>query len=594
MEDKGLRQVRIRVEQPWGGVKAEETRKQEKGIITAVFRFRAPESGDMKPAVIHILIPAREIHYRWNPKIHLIKALNLDWFNNLNNVNGFTGAPVECLVSADDKNCAAVGLSDTLHTIGLKCLPVEETAEYDVQVSLFGQGSYGEGDYELSVRIDTRPVPYYESLKEMSAWWETFPGNEPAYVPPAAKEIMYSTWYSYHQKVEEGELLKEAVLARKLGCGSILLDDGWQTEDNNRGYAWCGDWKPAPSKFPDMAGFVQKAHEAGMKVIPWYSVPFIGERSENYSRFRDMVLDPEADREWHVLDPRYPEVRGFLINTYVKALKDWDLDGFKLDFVDEFVVTAQGGRKEDDRRDFALVEDAADRLMKDCMEQLKAIKPEVVLEFRQTYNGPLMRSFGNVFRAVDCPFDDLENHVRVTDLRLLAGNSAVHSDMLMWDMEDSAGSAALQIIRILFSVPQISMRLDKLSGEHFQMLEYYCGLWKEYQDAFINGSFCPQDPAGRYPVVTGISGKALACVYQSRALVEVGHMYEKMLFVNGSGSEDLLLGLPAVREGEFVYRQIIRECTGKAVGDETTSLSGGFRRIPVPKGGTVEFKQVVR
>ncbi len=77
--------------------------------------------------------------------------------------------------------------------------------------------------------------------------------------------------------------------------------------------------------------------------------------------------------------------------------------------------------------------------MKDCMARLKSHKADIMLEFRQTYNGPRMRSFGNIFRAVDCPFDDAENHVRVTDLRLIAGESAVHSDMLMWDREDTAG-----------------------------------------------------------------------------------------------------------------------------------------------------------
>lgn len=590
MQKSGLRQVRIRMDKP-EGFHIKETRKEEDGILTAVFSFAAQKPEDARPSVLHILIPARGIHCRWNPKINLIKALNLDWFTHLSKVNGFTGAPVECLLSADGTNCATVGLSDTLHTIGLTCVPVEETAEYDVQVSLFEQGSYGEGEYELSVRIDTRPLPYYTSLRELSAWWETFPGNEPAPVPAAAKEMMYSTWYSFHQKVEAGELLKEAALAGGLGCKSILLDDGWQTEDNSRGYAYCGDWKPAPSKFPDMAGFVQRAHEIGMKVIPWYSVPFIGERSENYSRFRDMVLDPEVKREWHVLDPRYPQVREFLIGTYVKALTDWDLDGFKLDFVDEFVVTAPEGRKEDERRDYLLVEEAADRLMKDCMKELKAIKPEVVLEFRQTYNGPRMRSFGNVFRAVDCPFDDLENHVRVTDLRLLAGSSAVHSDMLMWDQEDSAESAALQFIRILFSVPQISMRLSELNHRHYEMLKYYCGLWREYKDALINGSFRPSDPSWRYPVVRGAIGSVMACVYCTGELVKEERWYDKMLFANGSGTEELLLILPGGEDKAAARRQTIRDCTGKIISEEPLCPHRGVRQIPVPPGGTVEIEK---
>lgn len=37
-----------------------------------------------------------------------------------------------------------------------------------------------------------------------------------------------------------------------------------------------------------------------------------------------------------MLDPRYKEVRDFLSALYKKALLEWDLDGFKLDFIDEW------------------------------------------------------------------------------------------------------------------------------------------------------------------------------------------------------------------------------------------------------------------
>lgn len=41
--------------------------------------------------------------------------------------------------------------------------------------------------------------------------------------------------------------------------------------------------------------------------------------------------------------------------------------------------------------------------MKDCMARLKSHKADIMLEFRQTYNGPRMRSFGNIFRAWTAP-----------------------------------------------------------------------------------------------------------------------------------------------------------------------------------------------
>lgn len=154
-----------------------------------------------------------------------------------------------------------------------------------------------------------------------------------------------------------------------------------------------------------------------------------------------------------------------------------------------------------------------------------------------------MRSFGNIFRAVDCPFDDVENHVRVTDIRLIAGGSAVHSDMLMWDQKDTAESVAMQISQILFSVPQISKKLEELTKEHRRMVSYYCGLWKKYKKAFLVGSFEPLNPQCRYNVVTGCAEDRLDCTYHSRELVSVTYPAKEMIFDNGSGAEGLLLDL---------------------------------------------------
>ena len=67
-----------------------------------------------------------------------------------------------------------------------------------------------------------------------------------------------------------------------------------------------------------------------------------------------------------------------------------------------------------------------------------------MIEFRQPYIGPLMRKYGNIFRAGDCPNSALENRVRTTDLHILSGTTAVHSDMIMWHYEDQVEIAAFQ------------------------------------------------------------------------------------------------------------------------------------------------------
>lgn len=558
---------------------------------------------------LKLSVPAIDIHYKWNSKIHLLKALNLDWFNNLNICNGFTGAPTECLMNYTNMNKFTIALSDTLNTIKFQSLISEETAEYEYNFTLFENCNIARDSYSLTIRIDTNEIPYYEALDNVAKWWETLDGNKPASVPELAKKAMYSSWYSFHQMLDEKEILNQCRLSKALGCESIIIDDGWQTDDNNRGYAYCGDWAVATSKIKNMRTFVDNVHKEGLKILFWYTVPFIGEKSKVFEKFKDMLIDPINDREWYVLDPRFPEVREYIINLYEKALVDWDFDGFKLDFVDEFVVTPFSGNNNDSRRDFESVADAADKLLKDCINRLKAIKPDIMLEFRQTYNGPMMRTYGNIFRAVDCPLDDLENRIRICDVRLLAGNSAVHSDMIMWNTNDSVESAALQFVNILFSVPQISMLIDKLPKNHYEMLKFYCDLWNKYRDAFINGTFAPLNPFNRYNVLSGIYDDTFVCSYHSNEVITLDKLHETMVFVNGTSSLDLHLNLKSnncqifidesknvnsnsstiITNGHVTKHLTIYSCDGKVIFDNTVTLNEGYNNFTIPNSGVAVF-----
>lgn len=588
-----------------GNLKISHEIAENGGITSIQVLVKSDNKRIFPPVICTVTVPACEVHEIWNPKIHLIKALNQDWFEYLKKTNGFTGAPVQALIGMDNQNCAVLGLSDTLNTIGFQTVPVEETGEYAFTMELFAEERIAREAYEVTLRLDQREIPYYEALRDMALWWEEDERNKPAYVPDTAREPMYSTWYSYHQMIGKEALLTQCRLSADLGCKAILLDDGWQTDDGNRGYAYCGDWKPAASKIPDMAAFVNEVHGLGMKVIPWYSLPFIGERSQNFQRFADMLIDPAADREWHVLDPRYPQVREFIISLFENALLEWDVDGFKMDFVDEFVVTPFSGSIEDERRDCVSFHEAADRLMTDCTARLKKWKPDILLEFRQTYNGPLMRSYGNIFRAVDCPFDAAENHVRVTDIRLLSGDSAVHSDMIMWHPKDTAESAALQIIQILFSVPQISMRLDELPEDHRKMLGFYCALWRKYRNAFIRGTFEPLNPIARYNVVKGSFEEQFACTWHTREVIHMETLYADMLFVNGSSADKLYLEYSGTgRNGQLTgeegddrdsglhYQLTVYDCRGEVQRETGIVIKPGIHVIDVVPSGAAILKKV--
>ncbi|WP_243446353.1 glycoside hydrolase family 36 protein [Romboutsia weinsteinii] len=561
--------------------------KVNDGIEYITINFKAKSKTVFPKLTLMLSVPAIDIHYKWNPKIHMSKALNLDWFNNLHICNGFTGAPVETLMTYNNQNRFTLALSDTLNTIEFKSVVSEENAEYEYHITLFDNCNILRDSYSLTLRIDSNKVPYYESLDKVAKWWETLDNNKPASVPDLARKAMYSSWYSFHQLLDEEKILNQCRLSKELGCESIIIDDGWQTDDNNRGYAYCGDWNVAKSKIKNMKKFIDNVHNEDMKILFWYSVPFIGKKSGAFDRFKDMLIDPENDREWHVFDPRFPEVREYIICIYERALKEWDLDGFKLDFVDEFVVTPFSGNPNDQRRDYESVADASDRLLKDCISRLKALKPDIMLEFRQTYNGPMMRTYGNIFRAVDCPLDDLENRIRICDIRLLAGDSAVHSDMIMWNTKDSLESAALQFVNILFSVPQISMLIDELPKNQYNMLKFYCDLWNKYRDSFINGKFIPLNPHCRYNVLAGYSNDTFVCTYHSNEVINIDKIYNNMVFVNGTYNSTLHLNINT----NYINKHlVVYNCEGNIVFKEDIILHNGYNMFEIPPCGVAEFK----
>lgn len=440
--------------------------------------------------------------------------------------------------------------------------------------------------YEVKLRIDTRPIPYHEAIDGVAKWWSNMDAYKPANVPDIAKRPMYSTWYSYHQNITAEEMINECKISKRLGCEAIIVDDGWQTLDSNRGYAYTGDW--LPERVPEMSAFVDSVHAIGMKILLWYSLPFMGEKAKNYDRFKGKYLKYWDGQGTYVLDPRYPEVREYIIQTYEKALQDWNLDGFKLDFIGRFSSDDKTVLTKENGRDFASVNEATDHLMTEILRRLVAIRPDIMIEFRQPYIGPLMRKYGNMFRGVDCPNNAVANRIEITNLRMLSGNTAVHSDMFIWRKEEPVESAALQILNILYSVPQLSVRLDEIPDQHLKMIQNWFSYWNQNRDILLEGVFIPGNPVANYPILTAFNeSKQITTLFENQ-FVQVENSQIKLLdIINAKASTIVLLNL----ENPIKNCQIdIFNCEGMSVYNEKgRNLKVGINNFPVPKSGRIEI-----
>lgn len=531
-------------------------REAAQDIYEAAITLESRTPCVFQPVKISFLIPSIEVHYIWTPKIDLIRALNPSWYANLYTSNAFTGAPVNSLMRYDDKNICTWAFSDTFETAVMRSWALEESGMYECSIKLFEKGGAARKNYSAVLRLDMRSVRYDRALEDVQLWWCEGAPNAPLTVPDAARHAMYSTWYSYHQKLHTEALLSECREAKKLGCGAIIIDDGWQTADGSRGYAYCGDWHLCREKIADMHGFCEAVHALGMKVMLWYSVPYIGIKSQKYNIFKDKVIAFITD-EWAVLDTRYPDVREFLISTYEAALKEWDIDGFKLDFVDDFVVIPpeQIGVKEG--MDYADMLHATDALFSECQQRLNGIKQDVLIEFRQTFNGPVIRHYGNMLRSVDSPIDSDENRVRIANLRLLAGDTAVHSDMLMWHYNDTVQSAAMQLANVFFSVPRISMRLSELRNDHKQMLGFYMSLWNKWREVLLSGVFSAHLPRARFVQLCAKLESCFAAGVHAESIVDIPDKCEEAIIINACYSAEILIRAPQP------YRALQYSCIGE-------------------------------
>ncbi|TYA75039.1 alpha-galactosidase [Seonamhaeicola marinus] len=550
----------------------------------SVYDVKINNEKGASPITLSWKIPAHNIMGVWKPTTDFAKRIQADWELDHMESRISIDAPVIGLFGHNDTNIHTFACSDVINKLDLNARIREEDDCFYCHLTLCQENQGQNGAYNIQIRIDEEDKHFSKALMATSKWWESFQNLKPAPVPEIALEPLYSTWYNFHQVLDEDVLIEECKTAYKLGYRSIIIDDGWQTNDANRGYDFTGDWKP--ERITKTKAFVERVHSTGMKIGFWYSVPFCGNKSEAYKRFKGKFLT--EDHRWApVFDPRYPEVRSYLIDIYKNALLDWNLDGFKLDFIDDFKLYKDTPSK-NDNMDFHSVNEAVDRLLTDVMETLRAIKPDIFIEFRQKYTGPAMRKYGNMFRAFDCPGDATMNRIRIADINMLAGNTAVHSDMITWHNEEKLEVAALQMVNTLFGVPQVSVKLNEIPKDHLEMLKFYTNYWVANKSLITTGDFTPFKPLANYPLQHVKNNNKLIIGLHDDYVVNLDVSYKNIDILNAKLSTETILKVGADL-GNYNYS--IFNCKGELVDNGSVEFKIGLVEFNIPACGLIQLNK---
>ena len=552
-----------------------EVKELEPGLQIVTVKWAAESPASPESFKLSWRSPSIDVYAHWNSRT---KQTRGNFYNARFTSRIASGAPVQSFYNNQDINRFTYAASDAHNQMKLTTGLREEDAYFYTNIEFFSERSVKLSDYSAEVLIDTREIRYEDALRGVAQFWEkSYP---PAEVPEVAKLPMYSTWYNFHQSLDPELMLEELAIAKKIGFDAVIIDDGWQTNDSARGYRYTGDWKP--ERLTELPQLVEKIHALDVKVLLWYSLPFVGTKAENFERFKGRYLRSFGgdDNAW-VLDPRYPECREFIIGTYEKALTEWKLDGFKLDFIGWFAAQKNTVLTAEDGRDIASVNDAVQVLMTEVMTRLRKLKPDVLIEFRQPYTGPVMRTYGNMLRAIDCPNDALANRSQIADLRLISGDTAVHSDMLMWHPDEPVEDAARQVIATLYSVPQISVLLTKYPEDHLQMVTHWTDYWRENRELLLSGTFRAHSPAANYPILSASKdGRSIITLYDPRPVV-IEPAQASVDVINATGQKEVIVVVP---EGEFFSGEAF-DAAGKAVAGEPLQLKEGANLVKIPVSG---------
>ncbi|MFJ7159689.1 glycoside hydrolase family 36 protein [Streptomyces sp. NPDC101118] len=521
---------------------------------------------DGAPVEIRFSVPLGNAAGYWHPQGGWRRTLLADWAGR-SRVSLVDGHAAGCLYDHSGATLLTFAAADPVPEAALRFGVSEENDTHVVHLALPA------ADTPHRVLLVPRAPSVATALRTLRAWFaRAFP---PMPVPDGARIPVYSTWYAFNQDVSAAAVETQAALAAGLGCGALILDDGWQLGGHGRGYARCGDWRPDPAKFPDFTGHVARVQALGLRYLAWVAPLLLGTDAPCRATWDPYAPEAAGAPGALVLDPRRPEVRRHVVAVCTALVRDHGLDGLKLDFLEEARAYAGDGRGDVGR--------AMTVLLTELRDALTAVRPDVLLELRQPYTGPGMTPYGTMLRSFDCPADATANRVRTLDTALLAVGGAVHSDMLMWSPGAPVEAVARQLIGAFHAVPQVSVRLDRIPEAHRAALAFWLGRWRRNRELLLDGEVEPGRPDTLYPLVRVTAGdRSLVSVHGDLVVPVDLAAYRTIELVNGSDRDRLVLD---VRGGGVPVRVVVHAPDGRMIGDAPAVLPEGPSPLAVPRGG---------
>jgi alpha-galactosidase len=353
-------------------------------------------------------------------------------------------------------------------------------------------------DYQAEVLVDFRNVHFSASIYDASSWFLEEKFKQGIASADTTNVPAYSTWYPMQRNIPLENITRELDSLRTFNFKSVLVDDGWQSLVKMKidtSYIY------EENSLKTMNLFKQKCIAMGLPLYLWYSIPFMGGNPVILKKFDGKYIRYHAPRQMYVLDPRYPEVRQYLVSTYANFLTEWKFDGYWFDFLKEFYPKEGAVIEQDKGRDFVSIQMAVDTLYDEMEKRLKKIKPNIFLGQKFTEVGPNLASYQNLLTG----FVGVENvqvvREKMVNNRLLYGKFTPFMEVVAINSREKSEDIALKLQSVLFGNPYLSFFTTTLSEDSKKTIRFWLDYWKRNYKVIFEGTFEPLQVSRFYPVI---------------------------------------------------------------------------------------------
>ncbi len=421
-------------------------------------------------------VPILDMHGYWVPESRTPSA-KIAWVIESKSA-GQRDFPFIAFFNSRQINRLSAGLTNLTDDARILAKMNQEKCTYDITIEV----ALGKDSQDFELVIDQRPQVWTDSLAD----WRRSLALPPPEIPEGAWEPVFCTWYAVHAAVTQDWVEKNAEIASGLGFRTLIIDDGWcfdvmkrvSPETITSWYEMIGDWELSEKKFPDFENHRKRVQAMGMKYLFWVAPFLIGAKSELYRQHSDIVRQ-ECHEGCYTFDSRCRDAAKLLLDKMKHVIRDYGLDGLKVDFLDHIFPDMEEPRGED-----------TTHFIQELAATIREVKKDALIEFRQAYATPGMLAYGTQFRAGDVPFDFTDNFHRLAQIRISVGDGVpVHADPTYWHPRESPVNISRHMIASLAGVPMLSMDLLAVSETEQKIIRHWLDFYRAHRETLNYGKW---------------------------------------------------------------------------------------------------------